>query len=172
MALDAAVEVEKQVCVKIQPTPCALGKTILPPIRQYSPEEVEMSLSNSKAQGILFIALVDDKSDTRYMGTMSNSNSYGTATTSGTANFYGNSAYWNSTTHGSMTTNTTTTAVYSHTRVAYGQLGLFDRASGRIVWKGEIKIEGKGAVNVTDSVFIDSATGKISEELRAAQLVR
>lgn len=172
MVLDAALEVERQVCAKIQPTPCVSGKNILPPIRQYSNEEVETILNNSRAQGILFVALIDDKSDTRYLGAISNSNSYGTANTTGTANFYGNNAYWNASTRGSVSTHTTMMPVYGFSRVAYGQIGLFDRESGDIVWRGDIKVEGQGALNVTDEAFIDSATSEITKELRAVQLVK
>lgn len=85
MALDAALEVEKQVCAKIQPTHCVLGKNILPPIRQYTLEEVQYHILKSQADGILLVALVGDKSDTRYLGTFSNSTAYGYANTTGTA---------------------------------------------------------------------------------------
>ncbi len=172
MALDAALEVEKKVCAKIQPTPCVLGKNILPPIRQYTLEEVQFRLFNSKADGILFVALVGDKSDTRYLGAISNSTAYGFENTTGTVNFFGNSAYWNATTQSSVSSQTMTIPIYRFHRVAYGQIGLFDLETGNIVWRGEIKVEGKGAANITDSVFIDSATSKIAQELRTAQLIR
>ena len=88
MTLENEVEVERQICVKIAPTPCISGKSILPPTRQYTAEEVEQYLARSGADGILLIGLLSDQSDTRYAGTVT------TGSASGTMNFYGNSAYW------------------------------------------------------------------------------
>ena len=171
MALDAAVEVERQICVKVAPTPCASGKSVLPPTRQYTANEVEQYLSRTGADGVLFIALVSDQSDTRYFGTITTSSASGSAYSSGTMNFYGNSAFWSGTSYGSVTGQSVSTPIYGFSRVAFGQLGLFDRASGNIAWRGEIRVEGQGLLNITDSAFISSVTSKIARELKSSGLV-
>ena len=131
MTLDNAVEFERQLCEKVAPTPCVSGQSVLPPTRQYTAEEVQHYLAQSGADGVLFIGLVADQTDTRYMGTITSSSA------SGSINFYGNSAYWSS------TGQSASTPVYSSIRVAFGQLALFDRRSGDIAWRGEIKVTGK-----------------------------
>jgi hypothetical protein len=120
---------------------------------------------------VLFVALVSDQSDTRYFGSMTTASASASAYSSGTLNFYGNSAYWNGSTYGSASGQSVSTAVYMFSRVAYGQLGLFDIASGKIAWRGEIRVEGRGRANVTDSAFISSATSKIASELKSSGLV-
>lgn len=160
MTLDNAVEFERQLCEKVAPTPCVSGQSVLPPTRQYTAEEVQHYLAQSGADGVLFIGLVADQTDTRYMGTITSSSA------SGSINFYGNSAYWSS------TGQSASTPVYSSIRVAFGQLALFDRRSGDIAWRGEIKVTGKGKWwNRTDSAFISSATSKIVRELKEAGLI-
>src|SRR4030042_471532 len=66
IVLDAAVEVEQQVCKKVAPTPCVSGKTVLPPTRQYSANEAQKYLSRTGADGVLVIALTSDKSAKQY----------------------------------------------------------------------------------------------------------
>jgi hypothetical protein len=172
MSLAAAVEVENQVCGNLYPTLCASGKSILPPTRQYTSNEVQKYLTHSLIDGVLFIALVDDRSETRYFGSITNTTAQGFAKTSGKINFFGNSAFWSSNTHGSASSQTVSTPIYSHSRIAFGQLGLFERKSGNIVWRGEIKVEGQGLYNVTDEAFIESATAKIAYELKTAELIK
>ena len=116
MALDAAVEVERQICVKIAPTPCKSGKSVLPPTRQYTVDEAEKYLQASGADAVLIIALFADQADTGYAGTM---------------NFYLNSAYWNSTAYGYSPSR----PVPHNSRIAFGQLGLFDRPTGNTAWR-------------------------------------
>ena len=171
MALDAAVEVESQICAKVAPTPCASGKSVLPPTRHYAANDVEQYLSRTGADGVFFVALVSDQSDTRYFGTMTTSTASGSAYGSGTLNFYGNSAFWSGSAYGSASGQSVSTPVYIFSRAAYGQLGLFDIASGNIAWRGEIRVEGRGRLNITDSAFISSATSKIASELKSSGLV-
>lgn len=160
MTLDNAVEFERQLCAKVAPTPCVSGQSVLPPTRQYTAEEVQHYLAQSGADGILFLGLVSDQLDVRYLGTVTSSSS------SGTVNFYGNSAYW------SGTGQSVSTPVYGYTRVAFGQLALFDLASGDIAWRGEIEVTGQGKWwNRTDSTFISSATTKIARELKETRLI-
>ena len=171
MALDASVEVERLICEKLAPTPCVSGKSVLPPTRQYTPAEVEKYLQASGADAVFIIALVADQSDTRYFGTITTSSASASATSSGSMNFYGNTAFWSGAAYGSASGQSVSMPVYGYSRVAFGQLGLFDRPTGNIAWRGEIRVEGRGLLNVTDSAFISSATSKIARELKAAGLV-
>lgn len=171
MALDASVEVERLICEKVAPTPCVSGKSVLPPTRQYTADEVEKYLQASGADAVLIIALVADQSDTRYFGTITTSSTSASATASGSMNFYGNTAYWNGAAYGSASGQSVSTPLYGYSRVAFGQLGLFDRLTGNVAWRGEIRVQGNGLLNVTDSAFISSATSKIAHELKAAGLV-
>lgn len=171
MTLDAAVAVEQQLCTKIKPTPCVTGKSILPPTRQYSPEEVEVILSQSGVNAVLILTLVSDNSDTRYIGSITNSSAYSSANTMGSATLYGNNAYWNSNTYGSAYGRSLTTPIYSKSRVSLGELKLFDRGTGKIAWSGEIRIDGRGVAS-TDEAFINSATEKIAEELKTTGIIK
>lgn len=172
MNLDAAVGVERQICQKLAPTPCLPGKSILPPTRAYSSDEAAEYLRRSGADAILIAALVSDRSDTRYFGTYTTSTASASTNASGTINFYGNTAFWSGLSQGSAFGQTISTPIYGYSRVAFGQLGLFDRATGSIAWRGEIRIEGRGLLNITDDVFISSATSKIADEIKSAGLTK
>jgi hypothetical protein len=171
MALDSSVEVERMICNKVAPTPCKSGKSVLPPTRQYTGADVAKYLEDSGAEAVLIIALVADRSNTQYFGTFTASMASASATSSGTINFYGNNAFWNGTTNGSASGQSVSMPVYGYSRVAFGQLGLFDRLTGNIAWIGEIRVEGQGALNTTDDAFINSATSKIATELKTSGLV-
>ena len=171
MALEASLEIEQQICAKLAPTPCVVGKTILPPTRQYSSEEASEYLRRSGADAVLFATLVADQSDTRYFGTITTSTAEASGSASGTVDFYGNTAYWNGSSYGSATGQSVSTPIYGLSRDAFGQLGLFNASKGAIVWKGEIHIRGHGLLNITDSAFIGSASSKIAAELKSAGLV-
>lgn len=94
-ALDASVEVERQLCAKLSPTPCTMGKSILPPTRAYSADEALRHLEESGVDAVLITVLVSDQSDTRYFGTITTSTASASATTTGAINLYGNTAFWN-----------------------------------------------------------------------------
>jgi hypothetical protein len=160
MNLGAVVQVERQVCQKVAPTPCRSGRSILPPTREYSVEAAAQFLDRSGVDAVLVAALVSDQSETRYFGTIT--------TSTATLNFYGNTALWT----GVASVRSVSTPTYGYSRVAFGQLGLFDRATGNIVWRGEIRVTGQGALSTTDDAFIGSATSQIAAELKAAGLVR
>jgi hypothetical protein len=85
--------------------------------------------------------------------------------------FYGNNAFWSGTSYGSASGQSLSTPFYGFSRIAFYQLGLFDLASGDIAWRGEIRTEGKGAANVTNSVFIRSVTSEVANELKASGLI-
>lgn len=173
--LEAGVEIERMICAQVAPSPCVPGKSVLPPTRDYPADEVQSYLSRAGVDGVLIVALVADQSDTTYLGstTFANAQASGTATTTGNLNLYGNSAYWSGTTVSNATASgqATTMPIYNFTRVAFGQLALFDRASGDVAWRGEIKVSGSGLINITDAAFIKSAAAKIATELKATQLV-
>ena len=84
---------------------------------------------------------------------------------------YGNNAFWSGTSYGSASGQSLSTPFYGFSRIAFYQLGLFDLASGDIAWRGEIRTEGKGAANVTNSVFIRSVTSEVANELKASGLI-
>jgi hypothetical protein len=172
MNLGAAVEVERQVCQKLAPTPCISGKSILPPTRGYTVEEVANYLERSGVEAVLIVTLASDRSETRYVGTISSSTASGTSRTTGTLNLYGNSGVLNASTYGTASGTTISTPVYRNSREAYGQLSLYERGSGNIVWRGEIRVSGRGRYGVTDDAFIGSATSKIADDLKGAGLLR
>jgi PBP1b-binding outer membrane lipoprotein LpoB len=172
MTLSASVEVERLICMKLAPTPCVSGKSVLPPTRQYTADEVRKYLQPQGADAVFIIALVADQSDTRYFGTITSSWASASAIASGSMNFYGNTAFWNGAAYGSASGGSVSMPVYRFSRVAFGQLGLFDRLTGNIAWRGEIRIKGQGLLNITDNAFISSATSKIAHELKAAGLVK
>jgi hypothetical protein len=95
----------------------------------------------------------------------------GTEYSSGNINLYGNSALWNGTSNWSASGQSVSTPVYGYSRIAIGELALFDRVTGHIAWRGQIRVEGQGSANITDGVFIDSATSKIAKELKASRLI-
>lgn len=171
MELEAAVEVEKETCRKLSPAQCIPGTSILPPIRSYSAEEVAQYLERSGIDALLIAALVSDESDTWYLGTITTSSATASSTTTGTVNFYGNAAFWSSSTAGFASGQIVSRPVYGYSRIAFGQLGLFERKTGNLVWRGQVRVGGQGLLNTTDSAFIKSATSEIAAELKAAGLL-
>lgn len=171
MNFAATVAVERQLCQKLAPTPCVPGSSILPPTRRYSADEAARYLEGSGADAVLLAALVSDQSDTRYFGTVTSSTASGSSTTTGTVNLYGTYGVLNTSSYGTASVRTVSTPIYGYSRVAFGQLGLFERASGGLVWRGEIRIAGQGLLSITDDAFISSATSKVADELKAAGLV-
>jgi hypothetical protein len=169
--LGATVAVERQLCQKLAPTPCVPGSSILPPTRTYNADEAARYLEGSGVDAVLLAALVSDRSDTRYFGTVTSSTASGSYTTTGTINLYGTYGVLNASSYGSATVRTLSTPIYGYSRVAFGQLGLFERTSGNLVWRGEIRVSGQGLLGITDEAFINSATSKVAEELKAAGLV-
>jgi hypothetical protein len=172
MTLEAAAEAERLMCEKMAPTPCIPGKTILPPTRPYTAEEVQEYLGRTNVDAVLIAALVADQSDTQYFGTVTSSNASAVGSASGTMNFYGNTAYWNGSSYSSASAQSVSTPIYGFSRLAFGQLGIFERATGSIAWRGEMKISGRGLLNTSDSAFIDSATSKIAKDLKASGLLK
>jgi hypothetical protein len=168
-------EFERQMCMDLAPTPCDPGKSILPPTRQssqYTTDEVEKYLKASGADAILVIARVADQSDTRYFGTIADLSSSASATASSSLNFYRNAALWGGAADGAAPGVPVSAPEYSYSRVAFGQLGLFDRESGNIAWLGKILVGGNSIDSTTPEAFMYSATIKIARELKAAGLVK
>jgi len=172
MILEAAVEAERLMCSKLAPTPCISGKTILPPTRPYTAEEVQEHLGRTNVDAVLIAALVADQSDTQYFGTLTTTSVSAVGGSTGTMNFYGNTAYWNGASYASASGQSLSTPMYGFSRLAFGQLGLFERSTGSIAWRGEMKISGRGLLNITDSAFIDSATSKIAKDIKASGLLK
>jgi len=175
MPASASIEFERQLCKDLAPTPCDPGKSILPPTRQssqYTTDEVEKYLKASGADAILVIARVADQSDTRYFGTIADLSSSASATASGSLNFYRNAALWGGAADGAAPGVPVSVPEYSYSRVAFGQLGLFDRQSGNIAWLGKILVGGNSIDSTTPEAFMYSATIKIARELKAAGLLK
>jgi len=175
MPASVSIDFERQLCKDLAPTPCDPGKSILPPTRQssqYTTDEVEKYLKASGADAILVIARVADQSDTRYFGTIADLSSSASATASGSLNFYRNAALWGGAADGAAPGVPVSVPEYSYSRVAFGQLGLFDRQSGNIAWLGKILVGGNSIDSTTPEAFMYSATIKIARELKAAGLLK
>ena len=172
MAPMYGIEFERQICKELAPTPCNPGTSVLPPTRQYkfyTADEVEKYLKDSGADAILVMVRVDDQSDTRYFGTISDLSSSASATASGSLNFYRNVALWGG------ADDSVQRALQSrpgYQGVAYGQLGLFDRQSCTVAWLGKIMVGRRSIDSITPKAFMYSATVKIARELKAAGLVK
>lgn len=166
-------EFERQTCKDLAPIPCDPGKSVLPPTRQYSQytvDEVKKYLKASGADAILVMARVADQSDTRYFGTIADLSSSASATANSPLNFYRNAALWGGAADAAPMP--VSVPEYSYTRVAFGQLGLFDLQSGDIAWLGKILVGGQSRDSITPEAFMYSATAKIVRELKAAGLVK
>jgi hypothetical protein len=172
MYLENALVVEQQVCERLEPAPCVSGKKVLPPTRAYSVDEVSRYLTEANIDGVLIVALADDQSASQYIGTVASSSTTASGTQSGAVNLYRNGLRWTSTSQASASTTSTATPVYDYRRTAHAVVGLFDRESGNIAWRGELRVSGQGYVNVSDAAFISAATKELAFELKAAQLVR
>ncbi len=172
MAPRYGIEFERQMCKELAPTSCNPGTSVLPPTRQYrfyTADEVKKYLQDSGADAILVMARVNDESDTRYFGTISDLSSSASATASVSLNFYRNVALWGG------ADDSVLRALESkpgYQGVAYGQLGLFDRQSGNIAWLGKIMVGGYSIDSITPDAFMRSATAKIARELKGAGLVK
>jgi hypothetical protein len=175
MAPAYCIVFEKQMCVDFAPIPCQPGTSVLPPTRQYrlyTADQVEKYLKNSGADAILVIARVRDQSETRYFGTMADLSSSASTTASGSINFYRNANLWGGIEGdlgvGALETIPGTT----YSGVAFGQVGLFDRQSGDIVWLGKMLVGGRSIDSIQPEAFMYSSTLKIARELKASGLVK
>ena len=169
--LDATAQIERETCKKLAPTACALGLDILPPTRPYSTDDMDRLLARAGVDGVLVLSLASDEARTAYAGTITQATATASSTTTGTANYFGAFGSLSTSTTESASAEATSTPVYSHRREATGYIGVFDRASGAPVWRGEIRISGRGVLAVRDDEFIRSATSKVAQEVRAAGLV-
>lgn len=172
MRLDAAVAVESEVCEKFQSTQCKKGTSILPPTRAYSDDEFTERLHNSGVKAILLVSLAADQSDTQFLGTWNNSSTTATTNSTGTANLFGNNVNYSGNSYGQANTQSVSIPMYGVTRVAFVNVALFERNSGKAAWSGQVRVEGNGAYNVTDDAFISSASKSIAKELKATGLVK
>ena len=171
MDLESAVEVERQTCSRLAPGGCVPGKTILPPIREYTADEVRERLTASGAEAVLVIGLASDDSNTQYLGTWSQSSATASGTSSGMLNLFGNSAYWSGSSTASATGNSVSAPIYGYSRHSRALLRLFEIESGNVVWAGQVTTSGKGALAVGNNEFIRSATGSVASQLRDSRLV-
>lgn len=171
MDLDNAVEVERQLCARLEPSPCVAGKSVVPPTRAYAAKEVAALLERANVDGVLVVTLVADQSSSRYVGTTTNTTGQVSTTTSGSANLYGNTAYWNGSSQTSVAMQSTSTAEYVTTRAAVADVGLYNRETGQVSWRGELKLASQGIL-ATDGGFIRAATSRLAKALRTQGLVR
>lgn len=166
MYMENAVEVEKQVCEKVAPAQCVQGKSILPPTRTYSNEEVAQYLAKAGIDGALIVALAGDDSASQYLGTIATAIVSANSTGSGQITANGSSGTVTTTSQGTATGQSVATPMYSHTRAARAVVGLIDRVTGRIAWRGDMKVSGQGELAVSDAAFIRAATDEIAEKLK------
>lgn len=171
MYLENATVVEGRVCEKVAPAPCVPGMQVLPPTRNYSSAEAAQYLGNANVDGILVVVLGDDQSVSRYLGSIASASVTSSGTQSGSANVYGNAAIWNSSSQSTTSAQSVATPVYGYSRTAHAAVGLFDRATGAVVWRGEMKVSGQGEFNVSDKAFIRAATSELASQLKRAQLI-
>lgn len=171
MELANEVEVERQLCARLTPTPCVPGKSVVPPIRMYSKEEVTELLGRAGVDGVLLVTLVADRSQSTYLGTTTSTTGQASTAATGNANLYGNAAYWSGTAQTTIATQSTSTDQYVTTRAAVADVGLYNRVTGLVSWRGELKVSSHGVL-ATDGAFIRSATARITKELRTQRLVR
>jgi hypothetical protein len=171
MYLENATAIEGQVCEKVAPAPCVPGKQVLPPTRNYSNAEASEYLGIAKVDGILIIVLGDDQSASRYLGSIASTSASSSGTQSGSANVYGNSAVWNASSQGTASAQSVATPVYGYSRTAHAAVALFERATGAVVWRGEMKVSGQGEVNISDKSFIRAATNELASQLKNGLLI-
>lgn len=169
MTLENAVAVERATCQRLAPAPCTVGKEALPPTRSYSMEEAKDLLTLRGVDGVLVILLTSDEESVRYLGTTSSTTAQASVSTMGTVNLYRSGGILSSQSTTSLSARTRTEAEYSYSRAASAQLGIFDRATGRLAWRGEINVSGVGAF-ASDGQFIQAATKEIAAELKRAGL--
>jgi hypothetical protein len=162
MDLETAVAVEGLLCQKMAPTVCDAGKNVISPVRQFSPGDIDTVLKQHGIDAVLMVALESDQAESPYLGNITS----GSSQTSATASLYGNSMFGTATT----TTTASSVPVYGSVRQSVGNLGLFDSASGQMIWRGQVKVSGRGFLNTTDKAFIASATDTVAAELKASGL--
>lgn len=171
MTLEAGLQFESEICAKVSPTPCEPAKNILPPTRDYTGEEILSVLTDSNIDVALIVNLTSDESVTNYLGSISKTDGDANtiASTSGFVNSFGNGGTYSGTTtaNTSYSSTTTKTPVYQKVRAAFGEVALMDIETAGIAWRGEIKTSGSGALSVTNSAFISSATSEIANQLKA-----
>jgi hypothetical protein len=173
--LEGRQDTELKLCAEIAPTACTPGLSVLPPTRQYTPEESAKLISGSDSDAVLIVSIGSDNSQSAIIGyqTFATAQASGTATTTGTVNTYGNVGTYQGTTQGNAlaTGQSTTLPIMIHSRVAAGTVTLLDVATGKTAWSGEAHTQGRGRFGTTDSAFESSAAKEIIGQLRASGLV-
>lgn len=171
MTLENEFAVERATCQRLAPATCVIGKEALPPTRSYSMDEAKGLLTMQGVDGVLVVLLTSDEESVRYLGTTSSTTAEGTVSTTGTVNLYRSGGILSSESTVSLSSRTKTEAEYAYSRAASAQLAIFDRATGRLAWRGEINVSGMG-VFASDGQFIRAATKQIAAELKRARLSR
>ncbi len=165
MTLQSTVRVEQSLCEKLSAARCVAGTSVLPPTRVYSTAEITTALAKAGADAVLLVSLASDNSQTWYAGSVMSGSTSQTTRASGSVNLYGNAATWSGTAQTATSTQAMATPVYQSRRQATAEIGLFDRRTGNIAWRGELLVSGKGALATRDAAFIGAATDKIASGL-------
>jgi hypothetical protein len=174
-SLEARQDLEQRICKGIAPTGCSTGVSVLPPVRDYTSDEMGTYILRSGADAVLIFTAGADKSNSGIAGYYSLSNGQATTTgnTSGTINAYGNTATYQGTTTANTyaTGQTTTIPIMYYSRAAVGEVQLFDVNAGSVAWKGEMQTSGRGVIATSDDAFVSSEASKLADELRSAGLI-
>src|SRR5690348_15510931 len=100
-SLAARQDLEQRICKGVAPTGCSMGVSVLPPVRDYTADEMGAYIHQSGADAVLILTAGADRSHSGVAGyySLSNGQATTTANTSGTINTYGNTGTYQGTTN-------------------------------------------------------------------------
>jgi hypothetical protein len=138
--------------------------TILPPTREYTPQEAKQDLIAAGADAVLVVAIGDSGIQKEYAGTILSANYAGTTVGS----FNGGGLTLNS--YGSSFA--TATPMYRRSRETTFQARLIEIASGRVLWVGSGQVQASGALFVGNAVSASHVADSICTDLREKGLLK
>lgn len=129
-------------------------RTLLPPTREWTPEEQVAVLERNEIDSILVVTVGASSESVRQFMTQSNSRTNTTGTVYGSGGFNANS-----------TTNTTSTPVYAAKSAADFSAVLVDVAKGRTIWYADVTVKASGTLFVGGSGDAKGAASEIVDAL-------
>jgi hypothetical protein len=163
---------EGKICEQLAPVRCVPGVAIIPPIREYGRSEMMELLDRSGVEGILLVSMGADEAWEQYLYSTTSTESTTDGTATATARRNGSTTRVDASGRSKTSTTSTSTDVSRSNRRADGDIRLYDRASGRVIWGGDLGISASGYIGTGNSTFFSAAGYKIASTLKTEGLVQ
>jgi hypothetical protein len=167
MDLDEARQLESQVCGRLAPASCATGQSLLPPVRDYTGAEVQRALGDAEVDGVLLVWGGHNPDAAQFYRTLPARPAAVGATQHGNLALLGRT--------GAIPTSRTERASVEPATQAdprQAQAGLMERATGRLVWGGDVAADRRLGAPMSQNALIAAIASELATQLHAARLAR